>query len=132
MVNDVQSDNNKGDDNDMASAFRAYQSPKPEKEAFIDNLYTGSGDFGKGRVFLTLRGEKGKSNPALEGDAKVKVWIIPSDKKRTIQELSFGADVPMDNIPRSVELVKDIGGFSIHVEVLSGSPVLVAVNQHYV
>ena len=118
------------DDEDMACAFRAFQAEKPEKEFFIDGLFTGKNDFGKGRVFLAMRVEKGEHYPAAEGDAKVKVYVIPQDPSKPIDAHSFERTISADNCPVTVEL-PEIGGFSLHLLVEEGSPILCAVNQHY-
>ena len=118
------------EEEDMAGAFRAYQSEKPEKDCFIEGLYTGKNNFGLGRVFLIVRVEKGRSYPAQEGDAKVRVYVIPEDASKKIETHSFDRVIPADNRPSVFELPK-IGGFSLHIEVQQGSPVLCAVNQHY-
>ncbi len=115
---------------DMMTAFRAYQSEKPEKDCFIDGLYTGENDFGKGRVFLIMRVEKGKNYPAVDGDARIKVYVIPEDKSKKIATHSFDQIIAADNHPVVVE-ISEIGAFSLHLEVAEGSPILCAVNQHY-
>ena len=112
------------DDEDMACAFRAFQAEKPEKEFFIDGLFTGENDFGKGRVFLAMRVEKGEHYPAVEGDAKVKVYVIPGDGSKSIETYSFEKAVLADNLPVTVE-IPELGGFSLHLLVEQGSPISV-------
>lgn len=100
--------------------FRAYQSTRPEKEAFVDKVFTGTGNpLLLGQVYMSVR-----TDP-LNAKANYHYYIIKRNG-----EVIETEEKTVDHAPSIVELHKEhgsIGDFSVHVE--SDFPVLVAVDQ---
>jgi len=101
--------------------LRAYQSVKPERDAFADNLFTGVGNpLLKGKVFMSVRTDPKDSK------ANFHFYIIKRGGG-IIRTPNGDKNVTVDHAPVVIELPPLLGNFSIHVE--SDYPVLVAVDQ---
>ena len=105
-------------DNDMG--FRAYQSTRPEKEAFIDKLFTGSNALLYGKAYMSVR-----TDP-LDSVANFHYYVIKRDGTVIRVPGEEDKEIAVNHAPHIIELAK-YEDFSIHLE--SDFPVLVAVDQ---
>jgi len=117
--------NNTSQREDDMPAFQAVPSKKTDTEVWYDGLFTGIGDWGRGRVFIIVRVDPDNTG------ATFKYIVIPKDRNK-FPTLKWSDPIAMkpDNRPVEIEFPQDIGNFSLHVK-SENNPILTAVNQMY-
>ncbi len=114
--------NKKNETKEEDMSFQAVPSKREPKEVWYDGLFTGVGDYGKGRVFVVVRVDPTSIGTTFE------YCIISKDKSKKI-EWSKAIFIAPDNRPFEFEIPQNIGNFSLHIR--ASREVMVAVNQMY-